>query len=561
MKNTMAQETEKTTRWWNTDTLWDRRVPFRRSILFRTARLSGLVSMITIALFAVFLIPYQEKLLIARLASTSEVIATSIDQVAVSSIVVEDYSAVIEHCQKVVAERPSVAYLVITRKDGFSLINIASGWQHQSLDQQWTNPKTILDDPANQFQYSDLVNKEVFHYAYRLEYSGIDWGWIHVGLATEEFHTDLNEIYSRTLFLAAFCILFGAVVSIIFSRSLVQPVLELNRIAQRVGQGQLNARAQISSGDEVETLANDFNTMTDELQKSYTELETRVQERTTELRQSNDQLHAEILERIQAETARKEAEAELATQRTHAMRSDRLRSLGEMAAGMAHELNQPLVGVRGLAEHILIGQQQNWELTPEKLKERMTVIIEQADRMVHIIQHVRLFAREADKQQKEPVNLNDVVKSSIDLIGAQLRSRGIVLETKLTENLPLVMVNPFSIEQVLLNLLNNARDAVEEFYGKTKNEDHLKVFILTRISDQNKVEIQVIDNGGGIPQDIMQKVFDPFFTTKDPDKGTGLGLSISKSIIEEFSGSLNLESNDQNQTIASIHLPAQSENS
>lgn len=542
---------------WLTDTLWDRRVKFRRSILFRTARLSGFVSMITIALFSIFLIPYQEDLLITRLASTSEVIATSIDQVAVSSIVVEDFSAVIEHCQKVVAEQPAVAFLVITRKDGFSLINIASGWQHQTLDQQWTAPKDLLDNRTSHFRQSDLVNKEVFHYVYRLEYSGIDWGWIHVGLSTEEFHTDLNEIYLRTLLLAAFCILFGSVVSIVFSRRLVQPVLQLNRVAQRLSAGHSQARAQIRSGDEVEILANEFNTMTDELQKSYTELETRVQERTTELRQANDKLHTEILERIQAEKARSEAEAELATQRTQAMRSDRLRSLGEMAAGIAHELNQPLVGVRGLAEHILIGQQRNWELTPEMLNERMTHIIEQADRMVHIIQHVRLFAREADKQQKEPVNLNDVVTSSVDLIGAQLRSRGIQLETHLTENLPNVMANPFSIEQVLLNLLNNARDAIEEHQAKSQDLDIPKISIQTSLSDQNTVQIQVIDNGGGIPQEIIQKVFDPFFTTKDPDKGTGLGLSISKSIIDEFGGSLTLKMINQNQTLASIQLPVQ----
>lgn len=539
-----------------TDMLWDKRVPFRRSVLFRTARLSGIVSMITIVLFAVFLIPYQESLLVARLASTSEVIATSVDQVAVSSIVVEDYSTVIEHCQKVVSERPSVAFLVITRKDGFSLINTAQGWQHRTLDNIWTIPNTLLENPASRFYESDLVNKEVFHYAYHLQYSGIDWGWIHVGLSTDEFHADLNAIYVRTLLIAAFCILLGAVVSSIFSRRLIRPILQLNHIARRVGTGDLNARANISSGDEVEILANEFNNTTTELQKSYTILEARVQERTAELQHANEKLQAEISERIQAEKARNEAEAQLASQRTQAMRSDRLRSLGEMAAGIAHELNQPLVGVRGLAELTLMGQQQNWELPPDKLAERMTQIIEQADRMVHIIQHVRLFAREADKNTRESVNLNKVVSSSIDLLGAQFRSRGITLETQLSDHLPSVLANPFSIEQVLLNLLNNARDAIEEYQAQGHEIEYPRVVIQTNTPNSECVQIQVIDNGGGIPQDILQKVFDPFFTTKDPDKGTGLGLSISKSIIEEFDGTLSIQS-DNNQTIAAIQIPVE----
>ena len=531
-------------------------VAFTRSILFRTARLSGIVSMLTILLFAIFLIPYQENLLITRLESTAEVVATSIDQVVVTSIVVEDYSTVIEHCQKVVAERPSVAFIVITRKDGFSLINLADGWRHEYLDKTWSASHDLPNDQKPSFIQSDLVQKEVFHYTYPLSYSGIDWGWIHVGLATETFHHDLNEIYIRTILLALFCVVIGAAISIVFSRRLVQPVLQLNNIAQRIGLGDLNTRATIHSGDEVELLANDFNAMTEALQKSYTELEARVAERTQELSQANAQLRTEIAERIQAEQARNQAEAELETQRTRMMHSDRLRSLGEMAAGIAHELNQPLVGVRGFAEHILIGQELNWELTPETLKERMEDIIEQADRMVHIIQHVRLFAREAGKPTKESVQVNDIVSSSLDLIGAQFRSHGIDLETQLSDHLSPIMANPYSLEEVILNLLNNARDAVETHKVNASTNYKPKVSIKTHPSPQNPqdVQIEIIDNGGGIPQDIAQKIFDPFFTTKDPDKGTGLGLSISKSIVEEFHGSLSFLS-ENGHTILTITLP------
>ena len=130
---------------------------------------------------------------------------------------------------------------------------------------------------------------------------------------------------------------------------------------------------------------------------------------------------------------------ELEQQRAVAMRSDRLRSLGEMAAGIAHELNQPLVGVRGLAEHILIAQDRGWNMDARTIREKVATIVEQADRMSHIIEHVRIFAREAGKPELRPVNLNDVVESSITLLGAQFSSHGLTIEKSLATDLPLCL--------------------------------------------------------------------------------------------------------------------------
>lgn len=264
----------------------------------------------------------------------------------------------------------------------------------------------------------------------------------------------------------------------------------------------------------------------------------------------------DITVRKQAEEAQASAETKLENQRARSMHSDRLRSLGEMAAGMAHELNQPLVGVRGMAEHTLIGVDRNWNLSPEDLKTRLQNIIQQADRMVHIIQHVRLLAREADKPNLENLSVNDVVESSMDLIGAQFRSHGITLQTDLANGLPHVLANPFSLEQVLLNLLSNARDAIEERRNREdKFEPKMVLRTLAAKGDSSLVHIEIEDNGGGIPEEIQTKIFDPFFTTKDPDKGTGLGLSISKSILGELGGDLVLKNNDPKKTTLIISLP------
>lgn len=294
------------------------------------------------------------------------------------------------------------------------------------------------------------------------------------------------------------------------------------------------------------------------LKKSHDELELRVDQRTNELEQANTALRREIASHKRAERARKIDERQLAEQRLLSMRSDRLRSLGQMAAGIAHELNQPLVGVRGLAEHLLIGLNRGWDFTEDKLKEKLALIIEQADRMSHIIEHVRLFDREAGTPEMHRVQVNEVVRSAIDLLSAQLQSRGIVLESNLCQDENTILANPFSLEEVILNLIINARDAVEEKLRLNSDCNAPCIFLtpaLASIDAQQMLKIQVIDNGMGIKAKLIPKLFDPFFSTKDPDKGTGLGLSISKSIIEQIHGTIDIQSVYKQGTTVTITLP------
>ena len=272
------------------------------------------------------------------------------------------------------------------------------------------------------------------------------------------------------------------------------------------------------------------------------------------LASKNTQLEDEIRRRC-------EAEEKLEEQRALRIRSDRLRSLGEMAAGIAHELNQPLVGVRGLAELILLTMEREQIHSQDKMRKNVGLIVEQADRMVHIINHVRLFARDAGNPETSLADLNDVVRSGMSLLTAQFSSHGLLFESEFAERSLPVRVNPFSVEEVIVNLLANARDAVE----KRKREEGLsytpRVQISTRHGKKNgkdTVYLEVKDNGKGIPQSIADKVFDPFFTTKDPDRGTGLGLSICKSIVEEFGGSIQFSSREAEGTIFTIDFPAYS---
>jgi two-component system C4-dicarboxylate transport sensor histidine kinase DctB len=295
------------------------------------------------------------------------------------------------------------------------------------------------------------------------------------------------------------------------------------------------------------------------LQKAHDKLKQRVEEQTAALAESDRRLWDELEYRERAE----DAEAELEAQRRLSLRADRLRSLGQMAAGIAHELNQPLVGVRGLAEHLLVGMNRGWQLSDDRVRENLTRIVEQADRMSHIIQRVRTYARDAGKPESRPVQVNEVVQGALDMLGPQLRTRGIALDPELTESLPLVTANPMSLEEVVLNLLENAADALTETTEEGVDSAPLRILLRTRTSrkgGQQRVQIQVTDRGVGIPEDLLPKVFEPFFTTKGQDRGTGLGLAICKGLVEQVGGTIGIESEVGRGTTVTVSLPAATEN-
>ncbi|MEI8375499.1 MAG: ATP-binding protein [Planctomycetota bacterium] len=253
---------------------------------------------------------------------------------------------------------------------------------------------------------------------------------------------------------------------------------------------------------------------------------------------------SDVTEILESRQAREVAEHELGARRVLNAAADRLRTLGEMVTMIAHELNQPLVGVRGLAEHLLIGMERGWDIPPEKQRERLTLIMEQADRMAKIIERVRMFAREAGKPEVHSVQLNQVVQSAVEMVGEHLRVQGIALECELTEALPPVSANPFSLEEVVLNLITNARDAVLEKIGATP-APFARILVRTFPCSRGETRwgvVQVIDEGSGIPREILPKVFEPFFTTKPPNQGTGIGLMVCKHIVEQFGGTIEIES-------------------
>ncbi len=256
-------------------------------------------------------------------------------------------------------------------------------------------------------------------------------------------------------------------------------------------------------------------------------------------------------------TERQRLAAEVEQQRVQALEVRRLTALGEMAAGVAHELNQPLNGIRAFAEGLLYGIRQGWSTSGQETIETLGDIVGQVDRITSIVDHMRTFARDTSQVEPAAVRLSEVIDGALKLVGAQLRSYGVEVAVDIPAEVPRVLGNANQIEQVVLNLLANARDAVIAHGGRAESGWRPLVRMLAKAGDTSaEVCLGVEDNGGGVPADIVDRVFDPFFTTKDVGKGTGLGLAIAREIVVKHGGSLTLVNRPGVGATFWMHLPA-----
>jgi len=232
----------------------------------------------------------------------------------------------------------------------------------------------------------------------------------------------------------------------------------------------------------------------------------------------------ELEQRVEERTrALKEAQAKL-------IQSAKLAAVGTLAAGVAHELNQPLMVIRGYAQELLAGGRRSFE----EMREDLGRIEAQTSRMAAIIGQLMEFSRRSEGR-RGLTDLNEVVFQALALLGQQVRARNIVLTQDLQPGLPPVWADPLQLEQVLVNLITNARDAME-VWGRGVLQ------VRTRAAGDGRVAVSVTDSGPGIPPHLLKRIFDPFFTTKEVGKGTGLGLSICHGIVEEHGGEILVES-------------------
>ncbi|MBF0122888.1 MAG: PAS domain S-box protein [Candidatus Omnitrophica bacterium] len=259
-------------------------------------------------------------------------------------------------------------------------------------------------------------------------------------------------------------------------------------------------------------------------------------------------------------TERKKTEEDLNNMKLQIVQSDKLATLGEIAAGMAHEINQPLGGIALVITYFRKLIEKNI-LSGDKLEAGIKDIEVSVQRMTKTIKHVRDYARQGSMKFTE-VDLSETVDSALTLMGEQLRIHGIEVEKTIDPQLPQVMGDLHQIEQVWINFISNARDSMDEKQRQIKAlalpmfDYHASLVISgTYQKGSDTVLVTFADNGMGLSEDDIKKIFEPFFTTKEVGKGTGLGLSISQGIIASHHGKIEVEGKKGEGVVFKVYFP------
>ncbi|MBF0592063.1 MAG: hypothetical protein HQL02_08240 [Nitrospirae bacterium] len=337
--------------------------------------------------------------------------------------------------------------------------------------------------------------------------------------------TTYDMLRERNIDVIIYGTIFAALIMIsvymILSKLVTKPSVLLYEGLKMVSRGYYDNSLQEGSEDEIGELARAYNEMTKSLKFEKSDL----QEKTRRL--------SEIMEQ-KAREVRK-------TQEQY-MHTEKLASLGRMVAGVAHELNSPLTGIIIFAQ-LLLKRTDN-----KQDKDDLEVIIQQAEKCSNIIAVLLGYSR-AIPSEKVDLDVNKTIESALNILQNQARFHNMGISKELNPDLPRIAGDPSQLEQVFINLLINAADALE---GKGK------VFIKSsRISEEDNdlVEIEFTDSGSGIPEGNLDTIFEPFFTTKPEGKGTGLGLAVSRGIIQKMGGRITVRNKPDAGASFLIHLP------
>jgi len=309
-----------------------------------------------------------------------------------------------------------------------------------------------------------------------------------------------------------------------------RPIRELMTGTRRVSTGDLDFRIPVRSNDELGALAESFNKMTHDLDAANAEvlawartLEERVQRKSQELERAYSSLVA----------------------------SEKMASLGKLAATVAHEINNPLFGMLTYAR-LTLKSLTNTDIDPakkEEMLENLRVIERESRRCGDIIKNLLTYARQAPPKP-QPADLNAIVERALGLVRHKLDLQSIELEQTLAPDLAKVWCDPGQIQQVIVVLLMNAAEAMA--HGG-------QLIVTTSATEDGGVRLVVADNGGGIPEDVLPRIFEPFFTTKEEQQRTGLGLAVAHSIVEQHAGTITVRSDPGQGAEFTVTLPGQTQ--
>lgn len=354
-------------------------------------------------------------------------------------------------------------------------------------------------------------------------------GVLDVSMSLDRVDAEMKVVQQRVFLISAAIVVIMSLFIIYFTKHFVdKPIQHLIEGTHAVSAMQLDTPIAIESSEELGELAQSFDTMRIRLKGALTELnqftqnlETKVQERTEQLKVAHQKL----------------------------LHSDRLASLGQLAASVAHEINNPLSGVLNLSMLMQRIVKDNG-IPPgriEEFRQYLSQVVNETARVGRIVQDLLAFSRRP-KPLRTFVDLNSIVNRTVSLISHKLKLMNVEIELTLEQNLPEISCDSSQIQQVVINLVMNAAEAVQ-------SKPNGKLTIRTSRSDEKQITLEVSDNGDGIPEENLTKIFDPFFTTKGEGKGIGLGLAVVYGIVVAHKGDIEVKSKPGEGTVFIVTLP------
>jgi two-component system NtrC family sensor kinase len=308
-----------------------------------------------------------------------------------------------------------------------------------------------------------------------------------------------------------------------------RPITALERATEHIASGDLGYQIQVRSEDEIAELARSFNDMSSRLESEHNQnvawthtLEDRVDQKTRELTRAHE----------------------------HALQTEKMASIGKMAAVLAHEINNPLSGILTYAKLLRkwTDRENIGESRRAEIRDSLDLIASESRRCGDLVKNLLAFSR-TTPMNLQPTDINRVIEQSLRLVQHQADLAGIQVQLQLQSNLSLVRCDAAQIEQVLLALIMNAMDAMPQGGN---------LWLISSSSD-HRVQIIVRDDGAGIPAEILPRIFEPFLTTKETGRGVGLGLAISHSILERHNGTIEVQSEVGRGTAFTVTLPVDGE--